>query len=146
MDYYYQKVNGGSLPAISAWYAENLDSGFVAPNAYGTADINCHKNSAPGATTATIAAGGSITFTWGPDRAWPHPYGPILGYMAECGGDCSKVVKTNLKWVKVQAEGIDYDTQIWASQKLIDQGGKWTAKIPAGLKPGNYIFRHEIIA
>ncbi|KAF9733935.1 glycoside hydrolase 61 [Paraphaeosphaeria minitans] len=145
LDYYYQKVNTGSFPSIAAWYAENLDSGFVAPNAYQSADINCHKNSAPGALTATVKAGGSLTFTWGPN-AWPHPYGPVLGYVAACNGDCSKVVKTNLQWVKIQAEGIDYASQVWASQKLLSQGGKWTLTVPASLKAGNYVFRHEIIA
>ncbi|KAL1608310.1 glycoside hydrolase 61 [Paraconiothyrium brasiliense] len=145
LDYYYQKVNTGSFPNIAAWYAENLDSGFVAPDAYATADINCHKNSAPGAITASVKAGGSLTFSWGPN-AWPHPYGPILGYVAACNGDCSKVVKTNLQWVKIQAEGIDYSNQVWASQKLINQGGKWTLTVPSSLKAGNYVFRHEIIA
>jgi cellulase len=145
VDYYYSKVNTGSFPDVAGWYAENLDIGFVAPNAYQTADINCHKNSAPGAITATVKAGGSLTFSWGPN-AWPHPYGPILGYVAACNGDCSKVVKTNLQWVKIQAEGIDYTSQVWASQKLVSQGGKWTLPVPASLKAGNYVFRHEIIA
>ena len=145
MDYYYSKINTGSFPNIAAWYAENLDSGFVAPAAYGTADINCHKNSAPGALTANVTAGGSVTFAWGPNP-WPHPYGPILGYVAACNGDCSKVVKTDLEWVKIQAEGIDYTSQVWASQKLINQGGKWTLTVPSSLKAGNYVFRHEIIA
>lgn len=76
----------------------------------------------------------------------PLSYGPILGYVAACNGDCSKVVKTNLKWVKIQAEGIDFNSQVWASQKLIDQGGKWTLPVPSWLAPGNYVFRHEIIA
>ncbi|KAH8204959.1 hypothetical protein TruAng_000842 [Truncatella angustata] len=144
LDYYYQKVNGGTLPSIAAWYAENLDSGFVAPSAYGTADINCHKNSAPGAITASVSAGGSLTFQW--PSTWPHPYGPILTYVAACSGDCSTADKTKLSWVKIDAVGIDYTTQKWASQTLIDQGGKWTTKVPASLKAGNYVFRHEIIA
>ncbi|KAK6193116.1 Transcription factor bye1 [Pestalotiopsis sp. IQ-011] len=144
LDYYYQKVNTGSFPNISAWYAENLDSGFVAPDTYGTSDINCHKNSAPGALTTTVSAGGSITFQW--PSTWPHPYGPILTYVAACNGDCSKADKSSLSWVKIDASGIDYSTQTWASQVLINQAGKWTTKVPSSLKAGNYVFRHEIIA
>lgn len=72
VDYYYQKVNTGSFPDVAGWYAENLDIGFVEPAKYATADINCHKNSAPGAISATVKAGGSLTFAWGPDK-WPHP-------------------------------------------------------------------------
>lgn len=145
MDYYYQKVNTGSYPKIAAWYAENLDSGFVAPNAYSTEAINCHKNSVPGALTASVKAGGTLQFGWGPS-VWPHPYGPIITYVADCNGDCSKVSKNSLKWVKIHAVGIDYNTQVWASQTLINQGGKWSVPVPAELKPGNYVFRHEMIA
>lgn len=75
LDYYYDKKNGLPYPQIAAWYAENLDSGFVAPDAYQTADINCHKNSAPGEITVEVSAGGTVEFQWGPS-AWPHPYGP----------------------------------------------------------------------
>ena len=146
LDYYYDRKNGLPVPDIAAWYAENLDSGFVAPGAYQTADINCHKNSEPGAISAQVSAGGTIDFKWGPDE-WPHPYGPIITYMAECsGGDCTTVDKTKLQWVKIEAEGIDYDSQTWASAKLVDQGGRWQTTIPASLAPGNYIVRHEIIA
>ena len=60
LDYYYAKVNGQSWPQLAAWYAENLDSGFVAPSAYGTSDINCHKNSIPGPLTTTVAAGSQV--------------------------------------------------------------------------------------
>ncbi|KAH8593930.1 family 61 glycoside hydrolase [Bisporella sp. PMI_857] len=144
LDYYYQKVNTGSFPNIAAWYAENLDSGFVQPNDYGTAHINCHKNSVPGVLTTSVSAGGSIVFEW--PSTWPHPYGPILTYVSSCNGDCSKVDKTALRWVKIDESGINYSTQKWASQVLIDQGGKWTTKVPASLKAGNYVFRHEIIA
>ncbi|CAJ2501320.1 Uu.00g041730.m01.CDS01 [Anthostomella pinea] len=144
LDYYYDKVNSGSFPDIAAWYAENLDSGFVAPDAYGTTNISCHKNAAPGALTTTVSAGGSITFQW--PANWAHPYGPILTYVAACNGDCSKADKSSLSWVKIDAVGIDYTTQTWASQTLINQAGKWTTKVPLSLKAGNYVFRHEIIA
>ncbi|KAI1258632.1 glycoside hydrolase family 61 protein [Xylariaceae sp. FL1019] len=148
LDYYYQKVNTGAFPDIAAWYAEDLDSGFVAPNAYGTVDINCHKNAAPGVLTASVTAGGSIEFDWGTSNGalWPHPYGPIITYVAACNGECSKVDKATLQWVKIEASGIDYSTQVWASQVLINNGNKWTTKVPASLKAGNYVFRHEIIA
>lgn len=126
-------------------YAENLDIGFVAPGQYNSPDINCHKNAAPGSATATVAAGGTVTFKWGP-TAWPHPYGPILGYAAPCNGDCSKVVKTDLKWTKIQEEGIDYKSQVWAQQKMISQGNTWSMTVPKNLKAGNYVFRHELIA
>lgn len=126
-------------------YAEDLDLGFISPDAYTTPDIICHKNAAPGAATATAAAGSTIVFSWGPGP-WPHPYGPILTYVAQCSGSCTTVDKTSLRWVKIQESGINYNTQVWAQQDLINQGSKWTVKIPSSLKPGNYVFRNEILA
>ncbi|KAI0156361.1 glycosyl hydrolase family 61-domain-containing protein [Xylariaceae sp. FL1272] len=143
LDYYYEIQNGITPPDIAAWYAEDLDSGFVAPDAYGTADINCHKNSEPGALTKSVSAGGTVEFQW---TLWPHSIGPVLTYVAACNGDCSAVDKTELLWVKIDESGIDYSTQIWASQVLIDQNSTWTTTVPSALKAGNYVFRHEIIA
>ncbi|RFU77898.1 glycosyl hydrolase family 61 [Trichoderma arundinaceum] len=145
LDYYYQKVNTGHFPNVAGWYAEGLDLGFIAPDAYTTPDIICHKNSAPGAITATIPAGGTIVFQWGPGP-WPHPYGPVITYVAQCSGSCTNVDKTSLRWVKIQEQGINLSTQVWASQVLINQGGRWSVKVPSSLKAGNYVFRHEILA
>lgn len=164
LDYYYDKKNGQPVPDIAAWYAENLDSGFVAPNNYGTQDINCHINATPGTLSTTVSAGGKVEFQW--PATWPHPYGPIITYVAKCAADCTKADKSQLKWVKIEAVGsmlyslsfgmssvanqvcsvVNYSTQKWASQTLIDQAGKWTTTVPKSLAPGNYVFRHEIIA
>lgn len=103
LDYYYAKVNKQPVPDIAAWYAENLDSGFVAPDAYATSDINCHKNASPGTISTTVAAGGTVQFKWEP--VWPHQWGPILTYVAKCPGDCSSADKNTLKWVKIQEQG-----------------------------------------
>ncbi|KAI9170705.1 Endoglucanase-7 [Paramyrothecium foliicola] len=145
LDYYYAIKNGQSVPDIAAWYAENLDSGFVEPNAYGTSAINCHKNSKPGKAYATVAAGGSLTFDWTP-KQWPHPHGPIIAYVAKCNGECTNVSPDSLRWVKIQEQGIDYATQTWASAEFVNKGSKWTVTIPKSLAPGNYVLRHEIIA
>lgn len=103
LDYYYDKVNNQPVPDIAAWYAQNLDSGFIAPDAYATSDINCHKNATPGTLSTTVAAGGTVQFQWEP--VWPHQWGPILTYVAKCSGDCTSADKTTLKWVKIQEQG-----------------------------------------
>ncbi|KAK7995265.1 Endoglucanase-7 [Apiospora arundinis] len=148
LDYYYAKKNGGTYPDIAAWYAENLDIGFVAPTEYNTAAINCHKNASPGKLTKTVPAGGEMKFYWeaANKQPWPHSQGPVLSYIAACNGDCSKADPTRLQWVKIDAKGIDYTTQRWASEDLIANNNTWTSKIPASIAPGNYVFRHEIIA
>jgi len=33
----------------------------------------------------------------------------------------------------------------WGSDYLAKQGASWTVTIPAGLKPGEYLLRHEIL-
>lgn len=143
LDYYYLIQNGGTPPDVAGWYAENLDIGFVEPNSFGTADIICHKAAKPGAASATVSAGGTVDFLW---SEWPHGLGPVLTYIAPCGGSCASVDKTSLSWVKIDESGIDYDTQIWAAQALIDNNNTWTTTVPANLAAGEYVFRHEIIA
>lgn len=140
LDYYYLVVNGGTLPDIAAWYAEDLDNGFVEPNNYGTSDINCHINAKPGSLTKTVKAGGTIDFQW---TVWPHDIGPVLTYVAKCSGDCAEADKSALLWVKIDAEGWYPDTKTWASGKLIDNNSTWTTTVPSTLAPGNYVFRHE---
>lgn len=109
LDYYYDKVNGQPVPDIAAWYAQNLDSGFVSPDSYASPDIICHKNATPGTLHTTVAAGGTVEFQWEP--TWPHPYGPILTYVAKCPSTCESVDKTTLKWVKIQAQGSESRSQ-----------------------------------
>ncbi|KAK8073084.1 glycosyl hydrolase family 61 [Apiospora saccharicola] len=142
MDYYYQAKNGGSAPKVAAWSTENLDNGFVDSTSYKTADINCHKKAKTGALTSSVKAGGEVSFDW---PNWPHNIGPVLTYVADCGGDCSAVAdSTTLKWVKIDEAG--YTDGKWGADKLVANGGTWTTKVPETLKAGNYVFRNEIIA
>lgn len=144
LNYYYAKVNKQAVPDTAGWYAENLDNGFVAPDQYGSADINCHKNSAPGNIAATVAAGGTVEFQW---TNWPDSHiGPVLTYVANCGGDCTKADKTALKWVKIDEAGYDAATKEWAAIALIKNNNTWSTTVPSTLAPGQYVFRHEIIA
>ncbi|KEY73481.1 hypothetical protein S7711_07505 [Stachybotrys chartarum IBT 7711] len=146
LQYYYDRVNGFPVPSIASWYTENLDSGFVSPAEYQTPHINCHRNAIPGTRYATVAAGGQLTFNWTP-TPWAHPYGPILTYVARCPGECTNVDKNTLRWVKIEQVGIvNPSTQQWAQQVLINNNGSWTTTVPRSLAPGNYVFRHELIA
>lgn len=139
LDYYYLVANGGTLPDIAAWYAEDLDNGFVEPNDYGTADISCHINAKPGSLTSSVAAGGTVEFQW---TTWPHDIGPVLTYVAACDGDCADAGKTTLEWVKIDEGGWDA-TDGWASAQLIANNNSWTTTVPSTLAAGNYVFRHE---
>ncbi|KAF5612773.1 glycosyl hydrolase family 61 [Fusarium sp. NRRL 25303] len=138
-DFIYRKQNGNPTPDLIAWSTESLDRGYIEPNSMSTLDINCHVNAEPGALTAQVAAGGKVDFFW-PD--WPHEVGPVLTYIAACGGDCASVEKSSLSWVKIDEAG--YDGQ-WAAEKLINNNFTWTTTVPSTVAPGNYVFRHEII-
>lgn len=145
LDYYYAKQSGGKIPEHIGWYAENLDNGFIEPNAFGTADIICHKNASPEGSSdslAKVAAGGKVEFHW---NTWPESHvGPVITYVAPYTGDIASVDKTQLKWTKIQEDG--YSNGAWAAVTLIKQNNTWPVTVPANLAAGKYVFRHEIIA
>ncbi|KAF1979008.1 hypothetical protein BU23DRAFT_549699 [Bimuria novae-zelandiae CBS 107.79] len=141
LQYYYAKQNGQAVPETPGWSSENLDNGFVAPDAYSTPDIICHKKAAPGTSSATVKAGGKVDFQW---SAWPESHiGPMITYVAKCTAECTAADKETLKWVKIDGEGFTDD---WASNKMIANNNTWSVTVPSTLASGNYVFRHETIA
>ena len=143
--YYYNKQNGQPSPEHAGWAAENLDNGFVEPNAFGDADIICHKNASPEGSSDSlvkVAAGGKVDFHW---NTWPESHvGPVITYVAPYTGDVESVKKESLKWTKIDAHG--YEGGEWAAVKLIGQNNTWPVTVPSSLAAGKYVFRHEIIA
>ncbi|SPJ84074.1 related to endoglucanase IV precursor [Fusarium torulosum] len=63
----YEGLNPGSAPydnprkELVAWFATNTDNGFVAPSAFGDADIICHKGAENAVKSAKVKAGEKIT-------------------------------------------------------------------------------------
>ncbi|TRM70326.1 glycoside hydrolase family 61 protein [Schizophyllum amplum] len=113
------------------------------------ADATIHCNDAGSASgaqlTATVAAGAEITAQW---DQWTHREGPVMVYMADCGGDCSSVNSATLKWFKIDEAGLLSGTLgkgEWGNGVIVDTL-EWTSTIPANLKPGNYMIRHELLA
>ncbi|TFK68673.1 hypothetical protein BDN72DRAFT_768969 [Pluteus cervinus] len=107
------------------------------------ANISCNVGgSDPGTKVAEVSSGSPITFDW---SYWPSDHqGPVTTYMASCGGDCTTFNADNARWFKIDAMG--YQDGQWAANKLITNNASWTSTIPAGLAPGQYLARHEIIA
>lgn len=54
----------GTKPVTPGWYAKDQDNGFVAPDAYASPDIICHKDATPGAMSVEVAAGSKISLLW----------------------------------------------------------------------------------
>jgi cellulase len=136
-------------PAVNriAWSDTATDNGYVAPDAYTSGDIICHRGASNGALTAPVVAGDSVSLQW---NTWPDSHkGPVINYLANCNGDCTTVDKTTLEFFKIAESGLIDDTTIpgtWASDELISNNFTQTITIPSTLAAGSYVLRHEIIA
>jgi hypothetical protein len=115
-------------------------------------EIACNKPGSPAQLSATIAAGANITARWNGDGdkgGWPHNSGPLTVYMTECKEDCSSWRRPNEgEWFKIYQSGLLSGTVgkgTWATRQMIENGLSLTVQIPATLKPGNYLIRHETI-
>ncbi|TVY82993.1 Cellulose-growth-specific protein [Lachnellula suecica] len=111
------------------------------------ASMACNAAGAPGSLVATVAAGSKVTAYW--NKPWPHTIGPVLVWMANCGGDCKTFEPTGNVWFKIDQAGLisgNLDTGLWSSGEMVANGSSWTSTIPSSLKPGNYLIRHETIA
>ncbi|KAI0405183.1 lytic polysaccharide monooxygenase [Xylaria palmicola] len=143
-NWYYQPQ--GSVPETAGWQALNQDNGFVSPDAFGTADIACHKSAKPGQKYIAANAGDTLTLYW---NTWPDTHkGPVINYLAKCSGECTSASAGSLSFTKISQGGLISGSNpgTWVTDTLIAQDFSADVKIPAGLAPGNYVLRHEIIA
>jgi cellulase len=133
-------------PVVVGWGTSATDQGFVAPDAFNTPDIICHRDSTNAAGHATVAAGESVFIKW---NTWPESHkGPVIDYLAACNGECSSADKTSLSFVKIAEKGLISGSNpgTWAADELISNGNSWTVEIPSSIAPGKYVLRHEILA
>ncbi|KAK4631576.1 Polysaccharide monooxygenase Cel61a [Fulvia fulva] len=134
-------------PDTPGWYANNQDNGFVAPSAYASGDITCHKGATVGGAPVPVTAGKSVDLQW---NTWPESHhGPVITYMAAVSGEFSAVDKANLKWFKVTEGGLEDGSAspgVWATDSMMANNNTAAFTVPSDLKSGNYVVRHEIIA
>jgi len=100
---------------------------------------------------------------------WVHAMGFVFDYITSCKGDCNTFDATNAGWTKLAHAGMDMSQSIssdlratmkgkpepyhpssgpglWAMAKLVQNGSKWTVKVPSSLQSGQYMIRHELAA
>jgi len=135
-------------PPTIGWAAPaTQDRGPVQGDAYQNPDIICQRGATNAKTSAMIAAGDMVSLQWTP---WPDSHkGPMLDYLADCGADCSTVDKSTLKFFKIDGVGLTGLTGTpanYADDDMIANNNTWSVKIPATIKAGNYVLRHETIA
>ncbi|KAI0128232.1 lytic polysaccharide monooxygenase [Hypoxylon sp. NC0597] len=140
----------GPQPDSITWSNGATDNGFVLSSALQDPDIICHLDATNAALSAPVAAGEDVSITW---NQWPDSHkGPVIDYLADCGGNCSSVDKTTLKWFKIAERGQlelgagSGATGKFADDLIIENSLTWKVTIPSSIKPGNYVLRHEIIA
>ncbi|KAG0154894.1 hypothetical protein PDIDSM_466 [Penicillium digitatum] len=135
------------VPPNIGWSEKATDLGFIDGSGYSSPDIICHKEATPGALSAEVKAGDKVELQW---TMWPESHhGPVISYLANCNGDCSKVDKTTLKFFKIAEAGLIDDSNVpgkWASDELIANNNSVTVTIPSSIAAGNYVIRNEIIA
>ncbi len=99
----------GKTPSVS-WYS--LNYGQQNPIYSKTVDSDnmaCHVDATPGSGVVNVKPGDTITLTWetpeqGPWR--PSHEGPVIDYMASCGGDCRQASAKQLKFFKIAQSGM----------------------------------------
>jgi hypothetical protein len=109
--------------------------------------INCGVNAQPAEMVLDAKPGSKVTVDWRAANGgkWPHNVGPMLTYMANCGDKtCDKFDPSNAEWFKIQQIGKKDDSK-WVQEDLMN-GGVASVTLPENIAPGNYMFRHEIIA
>lgn len=107
-------------------------------------DIACGMRASPTELIAEARAGSNITMYWSP---WVESHrGPLTNYLARYEGNLSHHNPTTLKWFKVAEEGLEGDSKTWATDRMLANKGVWRTTIPADIKPGTYLLRHELLA
>ncbi|KAL8346091.1 hypothetical protein RB598_000137 [Gaeumannomyces tritici] len=96
---------------------------------------------------APVKAGSNITAFW---KQWTHAQGPVTVWLYRCeGAHGSSACRGDGKgWFKIDEMGMwggKLNSENWGTA-IVLKTGKWSSKIPAGIKPGNYLIRHELLA
>ncbi|KAF5366900.1 hypothetical protein D9757_011392 [Collybiopsis confluens] len=123
-----------------------------------------------GATSELLNKPGTGNVDWASGEfPWVHAMGTVATYIAPCSnGDCTTFDASQASWVKLQMDGLDMSQSIssnlrstmagkpepytpsgaglWGMAKFVEDGSQATVTIPAGLKNGQYLVRHELMA
>ncbi|KAJ7820659.1 glycoside hydrolase [Mycena olivaceomarginata] len=113
-------------------------------------DLICGRGATSATQVAPAAPGDNIKIGWGgypEDRGgeWIHDVGPMLAYLAACDTSCSTFNATQAtQWFKIAQQGTQSNGS-WYQERLYE-GLLAEVTLPANLKGGDYLLRHEVIA
>ncbi|KAI2602144.1 lytic polysaccharide monooxygenase [Hypoxylon sp. NC1633] len=148
---------------VVSWHFTTEDEGPVPLSSVNGPDIICHLGATNAQGSVPVAAGSDIQVVrFNTIGGFQHP-GPEMHYLAPCGDvSCGDVDKNDLRFFKIFERGLvqggmadspDWNTQRWATtevHKNVQAEGEgfvdtFTVHIPANIKTGNYVLRHEIL-
>lgn len=95
--------------------------------------------------SATVAAGDNVTAVW---KQWTHQQGPVTVWMYACGASFTSCDGKGKGWFKIDEMGMwggVLNSNNWGTA-LVYKNLKWSSRIPAALKAGKYLIRHELLA
>ncbi|KAK7927742.1 glycoside hydrolase family 61 protein [Apiospora marii] len=102
--------------------------------------------------TCPVGAGSTITFEWREYANLQEPgsidishKGPCAVYIKQVGNMATSTAAGS-GWVKIWDEGYDSTTGKWCTEKLIDNQGLLSVRIPTNVPTGNYLVRPELLA
>ncbi|KAF2868856.1 glycoside hydrolase family 61 protein-like protein [Massariosphaeria phaeospora] len=111
--------------------------------------LACNFPGTPARASIPITAGATITAVY---YSWVHTVGPMVAWMAHCGADCRALDASAAAWFKIGEKGLqagDIETGDWFQKTFSRWDGApslWSERVPAALRPGKYLIRHEIIS
>ncbi|KAF2866241.1 glycosyl hydrolase family 61-domain-containing protein [Massariosphaeria phaeospora] len=115
-------------------------------------DMACNVGGTKGVQRVVAVDDGAVLsfkFQSYPDDASKMSYDP--GHQGPCAVYLKKV-DSAIKdegagdgWFKIFAEGYDASTSQWCNQKLIDNKGRLSIRLPKGLQGGDYLIRPELV-
>jgi len=144
----YQGFSPGNSPNVIQWQWPDYNPTTSATDA----KVRC--NGGRSATqSAPVKPGDTVSATW---AQWTHAQGPVMVWLFKCSGAFSSCDGSGAGWFKIDEGGftrtsdsIYLDSEVpsgWGIASLVGGNKAWSSKIPAGLEPGNYLIRHELIA
>ncbi|XXG99468.1 hypothetical protein Hte_005807 [Hypoxylon texense] len=167
-------VNGVTYPGYERWSTQDQsdavtwkfsteDEGPVPVSSINGPDIICHQDATNAAASVPVTAGSQLQVVrFNTIGGFEHP-GPEMHYLASCGdAGCANVDKNDLRFFKIYEKGLvqggmadspQWQTQKWATTEIhknVQSEGDgfidtYTVNIPADIKPGQYILRHEVL-
>lgn len=140
-----KKINSDDMSC--GFGAANLTASQSAPGELHVLQYSMNLTERP----SSAKPGSTIAVSWisgSPPILWPHVVGPLMTYIANCGGDCSKFNSLDAKWVKIDEASLVKGNTVagsgWVQAATFNAGKSYSMKLPEDIPNGNYLLRHEV--